>query len=355
MGKLIAKIDASKLAHLGVASFDVKNGTVLRSILRNSSTEKITRYLRQTTATLLTGLLISLLLFGCAEKAEEPTLTTLPTPTVNVLLSDGQQAQATRAANSDSSSETEPQNNQVAMSEPTVASVFDSQSGVKLVATPTRRPIASTKSELNRVLLGFGSGKTPDERITEVLVFDDKLDSSWALSNSANVDYNAASTDRWYDELDANTGLTSGAMSISLKPNADFGQLFFTVRPDSTEVYHRDEILGVSFWMYSGADIIDTGDFAVTVVGSNEQRYWSPDDKSVFFQEDDSFSETALYFLDINRAIPANSWIKIEVWLDELLFDPDYQYVTGVYIKNDAGFRNRIYVDRLTLLKLPEA
>lgn len=307
----------------------------------NKSISKIkkARLFRLFVGSLLTGLFLT----GCgAEATESAPAVVQPAATTSALLASAQSAQPESQ-------------DQVVIAEPTVASLFDFSSKVELVPTPTKRPLVNTQSELSSVSLGFGTGDAPDQNFVEALVFDDQLDSNWTLENSANIEYDPGSTERWFDTLDENSDLTSGAMSISLKPKADYAQLFFTVRADSSEVYHRDEILGVSFWMYSGADIIDTGDFAVTVVGSNEQRYWSPNDQSVFFQGDDSFSETALYFLDINRAIPAESWIKIEVWLDDLLFDPDYKYMTGVYIKNDAGFRNKVYIDRLTLIKAPGA
>lgn len=287
--------------------------------------------------------LIGMFVAGCAAEPTEQVKSVMqPAPTTNALLATGQDMQSN-------------EQDQAAMAEPTVASLFDISSKVELVATPTRRPLINTRSELNLVSLGTGTGDAPDRNFTESIVFDDALDSNWTLENSENVEFNPGSKARWYDVLDEDSDLTSGAVSISFKPEADYAQLYFTVREDSDEVYYRDEIIGVSFWMYSGTEIVDTGDFAVTVVGSNEERYWSPNDESVFFQGDDSFSETRLYFLDINRSISAGRWLKIEVWLDDLLFDPDYQYVTGVYIKNDAGFRNTIHIDRLTLIKVPGA
>ena len=65
---------------------------------------------------------------------------------------------------------------------------------------------------------------------------------------------------------------------------------------------------------------------------------------------DSSFSETRLYFLDIKHTIPPDTWVEVVVWLDQLIYDPPYKYVTGVYIKNDQGFFNTFYVDHVSLL-----
>ena len=38
--------------------------------------------------------------------------------------------------------------------------------------------------------------------------------------------------------------------------------------------------------------------------------------------------------------------------LDNLTYDPDYKYVTGFYIKNDAGFLQTVYIDDVNLLMI---
>ncbi|MEM7127650.1 MAG: hypothetical protein AAF702_15055 [Chloroflexota bacterium] len=312
----------------------------------------------------------SALLIGCVEAPTETVAAPKPEATLNPLLlartpvpsslstsltlpssmdvpaEEGQAESEPTASREDVSAPTVPQ--------PTVAPLLDGSIEVALVPTPTQRPPTVAEDEYNLVTLSLGSEYDYSGGVSEILIYDDELDSNWTLENSQGVDYDLVTTARWYEKLDKRTDLTSGALSISLKPRDDFGTIFFTVRPESSASYSRDEILGVSFWLHTGTDIVDTGDFAVTVVGSNEQTYWSSDDESVFFDGDDSFSETRLYFLDINRAIPSDSWVKIEVWLDELLYDPDYEYVTGIYVKNDAGFRNTVYIDRMALLHLRE-
>ncbi len=126
-------------------------------------------------------------------------------------------------------------------------------------------------------------------------------------------------------------------------------------------MYSRNEILGVSFWLSGGANAVDPGDLAITVVGSNAYPYWVAGDTSVqqaagipdsaITDEFPLFSETRLYFLDIKRTIPPDMWVEVVLWLDEREFDPDYRYITGIYIKNDdPAFLPTFYVDRMSLL-----
>jgi hypothetical protein len=116
----------------------------------------------------------------------------------------------------------------------------------------------------------------------------------------------------------------------------------------------REDVLGFSFWLYGNDDWIDREDLLVTVVGSNESPYWIPDDQSVENIYEPLFSETRLYYLGINDDIPPKTWVQVYIWLDDLLFDPDYEYVTGIYIKNDEQFFETALIDELTVYLLPE-
>jgi hypothetical protein len=91
------------------------------------------------------------------------------------------------------------------------------------------------------------------------------------------------------------------------------------------------------------------------VLGSNSYTYWLANDTSVptdttVTVEAPLFSETRLYDLHINRAIPPGTWVQVVVWLDDLIYDPEYTYVTGMYIKNNKGFLNTFYIDQVNLL-----
>lgn len=187
----------------------------------------------------------------------------------------------------------------------------------------------------------------------EVVIYDDQLNPSWSVEQSAKSAINLAATDLNFQPLDLQQEHSSGATAIAVTPQADYGTLFFTVRPESGAVYQRQSVLGVSFWLNSGSNGIGPDDLAIAVVGSNAFPYWTPNDQSVFPDKKGSFSETRLYFLKINRTIPPNTWLNLVVWLNDLQYDPVYQYVTGFYLKNDAGFRSTYYLDQVALLMTP--
>lgn len=183
----------------------------------------------------------------------------------------------------------------------------------------------------------------PAERLVEEVVYDEKLSSGWTLDASRGVDVDPADKTRAY----------TGERSIAVSPEIDFGQLYFSVDEDAPRLYKRDDVVGVSFWINPGEGEIGTSDLAVTVVGSNTYPYWRADDTSVV-AKGETFSETRLYYLGFNHAVPPDTWVEVVVWLNELIYDPDYRYVTGIYIKNDEGFRQTISVDRVALLLAPE-
>lgn len=187
----------------------------------------------------------------------------------------------------------------------------------------------------------------------EVVIYDDQLNASWSIEQSTKSAINLAATDLNFQSLDLQQEHSSGATTIAVTPQADYGTLFFTVRPESGAVYQRQSVLGVSFWLNSGSSGIATDDLAIAVVGSNTLPYWTPDDQSVFPDKKGAFSETRLYFLKINRTIPPNTWLNLVVWLKDLQYDPVYTYVTGFYLKNDAGFRSTYYLDQVALLMAP--
>ncbi len=200
-------------------------------------------------------------------------------------------------------------------------------------------------------LLTTSPPTAPDEQIALLPIYDDHLHPDWSTEQSQGVVYDLATDTYTY----------SGRVAAAISPQRKYGQFFLTVREDTQTVYNRNEILGVSFWLSGGSNSIDPGDLAVTVVGSNAYPYWVAGDTSVqraagipdteITEEFPLFSETRLYFLDINRTIPPHMWVEIVLWLDEREFDPDYRYVTGIYIKNDdPAYLPTFYIDRMSLL-----
>jgi hypothetical protein len=189
---------------------------------------------------------------------------------------------------------------------------------------------------------------TQDERIDQVVVYDEQLANHWSAEQSYWVDYDLAATDYAY----------TGTTAIAITPDRYASKFFLTVESPPEAAYDRDQIIGVSFWLSGGANMVENDDLVVTVVGSNDYTYWVPDDTSVSSQfegeelSDDLplFSETRLYYLDINRSIPPGTWVEVIVWLDELIYDSPYNYITGIYLKNDEDFLQTYYIDQISFL-----
>lgn len=190
----------------------------------------------------------------------------------------------------------------------------------------------------------FAPTSTPTlENLPTVVVYDETLNENWSLVASSGIEF----------VLQKRGISQSGTYSMAITPLQDYGTLAFTVRFASKEVYLREQTLGVRFWLYTGEAVVETDDLSVSVVGSNEVPYWKWNDQSVTNIYEPLFSETRLYDLDFNQAIPPDTWVQVEVWLDELEFDPVYQYVTGIFIKTGEDFRNTIYIDQVELVQTP--
>lgn len=171
-------------------------------------------------------------------------------------------------------------------------------------------------------------------------IYDETLSKDWTLEHSWAADYDDQST----------ITAQAGSRAIAFTPTADSGSLLFSLKSNSQQPILRDLTLGVSFWIYCDDDYIKTSDIGVSMQGSEAVPYWKPDDHSVVNVYQPVFSETRLYYLDINRDIPPGTWVQIELWLDERQYDPDYKYVTGFYIKTDQDFRNTIMIDQVELV-----
>ncbi len=180
----------------------------------------------------------------------------------------------------------------------------------------------------------------PRQKIVDAPVFDDALNPNWSVANSIGMRTFFTDTEHAY----------TGAVGISATPEQDYGKLFFTVKQNTREKYSLDRVVGVSLWINSGDQPLNPNDLTVTVVGSNDYIYWRADDASVKTDETHFFSESRLYYLGIKNTVPPNTWVEAVVWLDNLPYEPDYKYVTGIYIKNDEWFRRTFYVDQVHLL-----
>lgn len=238
---------------------------------------------------------------------------------------------------------------------PTIAPLFRAPTRVATTPTvsPDQTPTLTLRPTQQAITIPTALPNLLRPAYPELVIYGDELNRNWSIEQSTDTQINLWDNTHWFQRFEPTQERTSGATTIAVAPQADFGALFFTVRPESTEVYERQQVLGVSFWLNSGNNDIATDELAVAMAGSNELPYWSATDQSVFPDNAGAFSETRLYFLKINRTIPANTWVNIVVWLDDLEFDPPYRYVTGFYIKNDISFRNPYYMDQVALLMAP--
>lgn len=216
---------------------------------------------------------------------------------------------------------------------PTLAPVM-----VAPLASATAR--AQTTPTIAPTRAAPASPATPQANLAEVIIFDETLDANWTLENSKSFKFN----------LQDKTFAKNGQVAIAATPQEDFGTLLFAVKKDAAQNYPRNRVWGVSVWINPGSDDIAPEELALTIVGSNENKFWVANDTSVKTDQAHFFSETRLYYLGVNKLIPPKTWVELIVQIDKLPYDPDYQYVTGIYLKNGKGFTRTFYVDRVALL-----
>jgi hypothetical protein len=217
---------------------------------------------------------------------------------------------------------------------PTVSAIFDSGQRATL-PTATRFPTATRRPTRTP---GPSAAKT--STITELVIYDDTLDPDWSVDNSWDVKVDLADTSHVY----------AGTVAAAVTPLQDYGAVLFAVKPEAQRAYPTTDVLGVSLWLNGGDGYLMPDDLTVTLIGSNDYPYWVKDDASVQRDDPRPFSETRLRYLGITQSVAPDKWVEAVVWIDKLTYDPNYNYVTSVYVKNDQGFRQTYYVDRVALL-----
>ncbi len=225
---------------------------------------------------------------------------------------------------------------------PTQHPAFASATDNSILEAETSQP-SSTSQPLPSPIptsLPFTPTSVPQptrELLTSIDIYADSLDPDWTIQEDMGMDV----------EMDVTDVIRGGRTAVSLTPNRDFGMAFFTINENSRQPYLRDEVVEISFWLNGGNRAIDPNSIIVTMAGSNNFPYWVEDDKSVINRGDtpSPFSKTQLYFLGFDNAIPPQTWVEVRIRLDELLYDPEYRYVTGFFIQNDEGFFQTIYID----------
>lgn len=222
---------------------------------------------------------------------------------------------------------------------PTVSELFNaSHLAAQAAATagplPTRRP---TRTPLPPAEATATAETELGGKVVEWVIYDDGLDPDWTAEGSWGINLDLASRAQAY----------SGTLAASVGPTEDYGAFFLALKPDATRTLPLADVLGVSVWLNGGADGLAPDDLAITVIGSNDYTYWTKDDASVELKDPRPFSESRLVHLGMERSLAPNTWTEIVVRLDRLLYQPDFNYVTGVYVKNDAAYRQTYYVDRV--------
>jgi hypothetical protein len=201
--------------------------------------------------------------------------------------------------------------------------------------TPTPQP-----TEPPTVTPTFAPSPTPTIAATRSPVYDDRMDSNWAIKYSTDMRYNERDADAQHE----------GKYSISFAPLADFASLLLSVRQTSTQTFPHSEVLGVRFWLYSGDHEVEPSDLTVSIIGSNRFPFWIEGDSSVESASDPVFPETPLSEFGITETIPPETWTEIIVWLEDIADEPEYENVSAITIKNAAGFRYKVYIDEVDLL-----
>lgn len=227
---------------------------------------------------------------------------------------------------------------------PTVSALFDARQRAA-PPTITRSPTATRRPTRTPGPPAAETGAAPAGRpsqITELVIFDETLAPDWSVDASWDVKLDLADHSHAY----------SGAAAVAVTPLKDYGALFFALKEGARVSFPVTNVIGVSLWLNSGDDYLTVDDLAVTIIGSNDYTYWVKDDTSVQLGDLGTFPETRLRYLGFTRPLAPESWAEAVVELTELRYDPDYRYVTGVYIKNDQGFRRTFYVDRVVLLMI---
>ena len=211
-------------------------------------------------------------------------------------------------------------------------------------AWPTNTPVLETSARATAVL-DTASGQPTSARtnLPEVVIYADALSTGWALDQSSKLTYDLQSRDV----------VDQGRYVLKATTKDGVGTLYFTLQQGAHTTFRRNKVLGLRFRLSGGNSAIPNDAILVTVVGSNRQPYWVPNDTSVKLDgrvttDEPLFSETRLYFLNINHTIQPKTWVDVFLWLDDRQYDPNYTYVTGFYLKTDH--LDRFYLDNIALI-----
>ncbi|WP_322490181.1 hypothetical protein [Chloroflexus sp.] len=180
-----------------------------------------------------------------------------------------------------------------------------------------------------------------------VPVYRDDLSPGWSVEHSALLSSLS---------LTQTNVIALGRAAIAVTPSESTGILFFTLTRESGIELRRDQVAALRLRLSGGDTPLANDAMTISVVGSNRVPYWMPDDNSVTLEgrvtdsAEPLFPETRLYFLGLNRAIAPGEWAEVYVWLDDLIYEPEYAYVTGFYLKTSSDLVPQYYVDQIEFL-----
>jgi hypothetical protein len=230
---------------------------------------------------------------------------------------------------------------------PTMSSMFETQ--------PTIRPVATLPTNTDNTITADATAITEatitalgEDRLVVVPIYNDALSANWSITNSFQT----------MIDLKSQGFINHGRFAIKAQPQLTTGTLYFTLDKTVTKYIARNRVQALRFYISGGKDSLDNDAITVAIIGSNAHPYWVKNDTSVRIEgrvtdNQPVFSETRLSFLNINRSIPPKTYIKVIVWLNDLIYDPSYAYVTGFYLKTDKTSAPTFYVDDVSLLMLP--
>ena len=185
--------------------------------------------------------------------------------------------------------------------------------------------------------------------VFRTIIYDDQLDPNWDIqASSDSVDYSRQHT----------SPVHSGNRSLSIATLPANESLFFRVQEDK---YPREKTLAISFWISSESEPLVPESMTLSVTGSNTYPYWVDGDNSAGDPDDIlTFSGARTYSLGIEQPIPSGSWVRVDVLLDNLVYDPDqdnqpvedldYEYITGFYLTNIGNSEQAIIIDDIELM-----
>jgi hypothetical protein len=214
-----------------------------------------------------------------------------------------------------------------AVSEPTVSSHFQAyQPEKKPTSTPHPTPT-------------FAEVKVTQLPVQQVTIYSDWIKPGWQIfspDEAVKIDTRARGS------------VIQGSYAIAVTPSRNGGSVYIVSGPSNGDFYLRRSVYGFSLQLFSGSQGLELNDLAFSAIGSDGYSYYREDDLTVLSRAD--YEETTLNYLGFNNSIPPRTWVEVVIWLDEMLYDPDYHFVTGLYITPRKGMSHTFVIDDINLL-----